>query len=156
MFLTSFRGNYIVYLKKAYLNTTLSFLLFIQILNISKNQIEELPSEIGALQNLKYINVSSNRLHSLPRSLGNCRKIESLDIANNKNLTELPVTLGNLIYLVNLVADDTITYPPPAVFKGGTSAVLAFLRKGEFFYKKLFLSATNYFIFALLYFRIKK
>merc|ERR1711881_211913 len=68
-------------------------------LNVSYNQLTELPTSIADMTDLKKINVSNNRLETLPPTLGlkgvfsNKRQIiEEIDASNNA-LTELPPNL---------------------------------------------------------------
>ncbi|XP_008590911.1 PREDICTED: leucine-rich repeat-containing protein 2, partial [Galeopterus variegatus] len=66
-----------------------------RILDLPKNQILSLPSEIGCLKNLKELNVSFNHLKSIPPELGDCENLERLDCSGNLELTELPFEVRN-------------------------------------------------------------
>lgn len=46
-------------------------------------------SEIGCLTNLEFLNVTGNELSELPTGLGKLLKLQKLNICNNK-LTKLP------------------------------------------------------------------
>ncbi|MCA9391129.1 MAG: leucine-rich repeat domain-containing protein [Candidatus Magasanikbacteria bacterium] len=54
-----------------------------------------LPSQIGALENLKVLNISDNNMTGLPAELGQLTQLEVLDASNNQ-LSGLPMELGNL------------------------------------------------------------
>lgn len=60
-----------------------------------QNELEELPTEVGQLLDLRNLGVSSNRLASLPASLGDLALLESL-FANGNRLQALPAELAEL------------------------------------------------------------
>ncbi len=68
----------------------------IEELNLSNNELTgALPSQVGALQNLKVLNLSNNNFTGVPAEIGQLSKLEVLDLSDNK-LTGLPNELGNL------------------------------------------------------------
>ena len=68
-------------------------------LNLSNNALTgALPSQVGALQNLKVLNLSNNNFTGVPAEIGQLSKLEVLDLSDNK-LTGLPNELGNLLNL---------------------------------------------------------
>lgn len=70
-------------------------------LNVSGNFIKELPESFGGLGELRMLNCSCNRLKHLPDSVCNLIKLKSLDLSNNQ-LARLPETVGSLPELEDL------------------------------------------------------
>lgn len=94
---------------------------YIKYLNMSCNQLEVLPNEVGLLITLREININNNRFQELPKciyelinleiilacdnkitnidageeGLGGLKSLGNLDLSNN-NLTAVPAILGNL------------------------------------------------------------
>lgn len=64
-------------------------------LDLSYNEIEELPENIGALTYLTHLNLSFNRLKKLPDSIGNLPNLIRFDVHHNF-LTQLPSTIERL------------------------------------------------------------
>lgn len=52
-------------------------------LNLSRNQLTELPDEIGDFVALEHLNISRNAIRLLPHTLGNLRKLVSLNALSN-------------------------------------------------------------------------
>ena len=55
----------------------------LQFLRLTRNRLTELPNSIGNLTNLKQLWVDSNRLKSIPESIKNLTKLTFIDISNN-------------------------------------------------------------------------
>ena len=55
----------------------------VQNLNISKNKLTDLPSEISQLCNLKEVNLSQNCLKAIPQVLQNLPSLVTMNFANN-------------------------------------------------------------------------
>lgn len=64
-------------------------LLSLEFLDLNRQQISKIPSEIGNLSNLKKINFTYNYLTSLPKEIAQLNNLEELSVSNNK-LTSLP------------------------------------------------------------------
>ncbi len=62
----------------------------IEILILDNNNIEELPSWIGNLKNLRILSIRNNNLLELNSVLTYCENLEQLYLTGNKNLSELP------------------------------------------------------------------
>lgn len=73
----------------------------------NKNQLTEIPKEIGQLTQLTELNLSSNQLTILPDSLGQLTQLTSLDLSNNQ-LTTLPDSLGQLTQLKTFIAHNNL------------------------------------------------
>ncbi len=52
-------------------------------LDLSKNQLEELPEYFGQLRNLKHLDLYSNKLEKLPVSFASLKNLKWLDLKNN-------------------------------------------------------------------------
>ena len=73
----------------------------LEVLNLSNNQVSQLPSNIGELKNLKVLNLSNNQVSQLPSNIGELKNLEVLNLSNNQ-VSQLPSTireLKNLKYL---------------------------------------------------------
>jgi Leucine-rich repeat (LRR) protein len=71
-------------------------------LNISNNKItNSIQAEIRQLQNLKVLNASNNLMTGVPAEIGQLQNLQVLDLSNNQ-LTGLPYELGNLSNLKTL------------------------------------------------------
>ncbi|MBT4594765.1 leucine-rich repeat domain-containing protein, partial [bacterium] len=81
--------------------------------NISRrNQVEQLPKEIGNLTKLKCLDLSNNQLTTIPKEIKNLTKLERLYLSSN-TLTTLPKEIGNLVSLewLNLVNNKFESIP---------------------------------------------
>ncbi|XP_024186332.1 putative disease resistance protein RGA1 [Rosa chinensis] len=90
--------------------TSLSGELILQLkcvrtLNLSGNNIEEVPDEVGVLVHLRYLDLSSNRrLKKLPDSLCNLVNLQTLRVDGCDGLKKLPEAMGKLTSLQHLHA----------------------------------------------------
>ncbi|XP_078605300.1 uncharacterized protein LOC144878523 [Branchiostoma floridae x Branchiostoma japonicum] len=91
-------------------------------LDLSKNQLKDLPNSISHLSTLKVLNVSDCSLTALPESLGNLQSLTSMDISRNP-LKTLPITIlhiptlkvlnvSNCIHNVLIALPDSIELFP--------------------------------------------
>uniref|UniRef100_A0A8C6WRL6 Leucine rich repeat containing 18a n=1 Tax=Neogobius melanostomus TaxID=47308 RepID=A0A8C6WRL6_9GOBI len=67
-------------------------------LDLSRNQIEKIPNDIGDFQSLKVLDLHSNRLEIVPEAMGSLINLENLNLSNNL-ISCLPTTLGSLTLL---------------------------------------------------------
>ncbi|KAM5578720.1 hypothetical protein ABKV19_008836 [Rosa sericea] len=88
--------------------TSLSRELILQLkcvrtLNLSRNDIEEVPDEVGGLVHLRYLDLSWNqRLKKLPDSLCNLVNLQTLRVDGCYALEKLPEAMGKLTSLQHL------------------------------------------------------
>lgn len=66
-------------------------------LDLSKNQITNLPDNFGLLVNLKHLDLYSNKLESLPLSFGNLKSLRWLDIKDNPLMPKLAEIAGQCL-----------------------------------------------------------
>lgn len=69
--------------------------------NLSMNNLKEIPKEFSLLTNLKKLDVSFNNLDKVPTTIFQLSKLTSLNLSNN-NITELPKEIGLLTKLRKL------------------------------------------------------
>ena len=84
-------------------------------LDLSHNELNVLPAEIGQLVGLNDLNLSGNELTLLPVEIGQLGGLEMLDLSRNK-LTSLPVEVGQLTGLEQLdLSHNQLTLLPNEV-----------------------------------------
>lgn len=85
----------------------------LEVLNLSGNQFEEIPSQILQIQTLNTLSMGGNRLKSIPAEIENMISLEFLYLGGNF-ITHIPPELANLSYLSCLVlCDNRIHSVPP-------------------------------------------
>jgi Leucine-rich repeat (LRR) protein len=84
-------------------------------LDLSHNNIDQLPSDIEKLLSLDYLDLRFNDLKYLPDSCANLEQLETLLLSNNK-LKKLPNSIGNLKNLVKLDLNDNFLSNLPDSF----------------------------------------
>lgn len=62
---------------------------YLSILNLSNNQLKQLPPQIGQLQGLRSLDLSGNQLSQLPSEITRLQQLEYLDLSGNP---ELPIS----------------------------------------------------------------
>ena len=70
--------------KMGYLTANICNLGSLIVLDLFRNELTILPSEIGQLENLETLNLSSNLLRTLPKSIENMTALRTLDVAHNQ------------------------------------------------------------------------
>ncbi|OWM90531.1 hypothetical protein CDL15_Pgr014834 [Punica granatum] len=88
------------------------------VLNLSGNQLEDIPDSVAVLDKLEELNISSNLLSSLPDSVGSLDKMKVLNASGNK-LSTLPDTISCCRSLVELdVSFNNLAYLPTDIGYG--------------------------------------
>jgi internalin A len=101
----------------------------LQTLDLSVNQLSELPVEIGQLTSLQTLNLWGNQLSELPVEIGQLVSLQTLTLGRNQ-LRQVPVEIGQLINLrsLDLKENHSLLTPPPEIVAQGAQEVLAFLQ----------------------------
>ena len=76
-------------------------LLLLQELDLSNNQLTQLSSEIGQLSSLQILDLDENQLTQLPSEIGQLSSLQELYLSRNQ-LTQLPSEIGQLRSLQEL------------------------------------------------------
>jgi Leucine-rich repeat (LRR) protein len=85
--------------------------------DLSGNQLTEVPSSLLNLPDLYYVDLSDNYITALPATIGNLLSLSYLHLTSNRLVT-LPVEIANLKYLYYLdVSYNRITSIPGKIFK---------------------------------------
>lgn len=72
-------------------------------LDLSRNQLQKLPEDIGEMMSLKSLDLHSNQLEDVPQSIGQLVQLSHLNLSNNcLTSTGLPPSLGSLARLQSL------------------------------------------------------
>lgn len=106
-------------------------LVELQVLNISGNKLKELPQSIGSLAKLQELNCSSNRLRELPVSMGQLHNLRNLDISFNL-LHLFPDSMGGMINLTELRATNNQLKDLPGGLHGAERLRHLFLAGNQF------------------------
>ena len=73
----------------------------IAVLDVSYQNLQQIPESIGDLKKLEILLINGNRLTSLPESIGDLTQLKILDISFNQ-LTSLPQSMSKLTQLIGL------------------------------------------------------
>jgi len=93
------------------MSSVISRLTRLEVLDLSRNQILSISTDIGQLSQLRILRLEHNSLRELPPELGYLSRLEELDASYNW-LTSIPPELGNLssLEILNL-SDNEIEGP---------------------------------------------
>ncbi|KAL2915558.1 hypothetical protein HK105_204960 [Polyrhizophydium stewartii] len=92
--------------------------------DLSYNELELLPKELGSLAHLRKLILSHNDLAEIPSEIGDLRLLISCDVSNNR-LTAIPSEIGRLSQLGFLsLANNRITQVPSSLGSLKNMAVL--------------------------------
>lgn len=76
----------------------------IEILILDNNNIEELPSWIANLKNLRILSIRNNNLSNLNSVITFCENLEQLYLSGNKDLSELPrLSMSEKLEIIDVV-----------------------------------------------------
>ena len=74
----------------------------LEILDLSKLGLTELPPQIGNLTNLTELRLNSNQITVIPEAIGNLTNLSELWLHSNQ-ITDIPEAIGNLTNLTQLL-----------------------------------------------------
>ena len=86
-------------------STVFSMVQQIEILDVSFNQMETLPDEIGLLKKMTIFNCACNALTQIPSSIGRLRKLKELKLNGNK-VSTLPIEIRDCHRLCKLYLNE--------------------------------------------------
>lgn len=92
-------------------------LVSLEVLDLTSNRLEGLPNRIGELVRLVQLELESNQITSIPLNIGQLCQLQTLNLDVNK-LSRLPSTIGNLNNLKKLrVKENLLQRLPPEIGK---------------------------------------
>ena len=127
------RLPHLAYLDMSFNNITelpesFALLYHLQTVLIQHNQLRKLPQSFCRLHNLTKLDISHNKLTILPEDIGTMKSLEKLNVSNNR-LKTLPPTLGLSNDLNVLIATcNRLENPPQTICDLGSVETLSFLR----------------------------
>ncbi|CDY58573.1 BnaC03g12520D [Brassica napus] len=82
---------------------TIGKMIKLQSLDLSRNKITSLPSDLWSLDSLEHLNLSSNLISDpLPSNIGNFVSLQTLDLSFNTFSGEIPASISSLVGLTTL------------------------------------------------------
>lgn len=102
-------------------------------MNVSNNELKNIPNTINSLTKLEVLDCSYNQIKGLPESFDRLINLNSLDLRGNTSLPALPSVLTKLPRLEHLFVDSRLTEAlPSSLVQKGTSVTLQYLSTGKF------------------------
>jgi Leucine-rich repeat (LRR) protein len=98
----------------------------IEKLFLHENHLTRLPNELGNLKKLTELNIDENKIQNLPPTVGGCEKLEVLN-ANQNRLVDLPKGIYDLPLRIFGIDDNPLEAIPAEVLEGGSQSVFDFL-----------------------------
>ncbi|WCJ39052.1 hypothetical protein M5689_020074 [Euphorbia peplus] len=78
-------------------------LIFVRSLDLSDNNLPEIPTELASFVELISLNLSQNALTGkIPNDIGNMKGLEAIHLSNNQLSGEIPESMSNLTFLGTL------------------------------------------------------
>ncbi len=105
LFLSSFKNLNITRNEIREVPESISSLNSLEWLDLSRNNIQEIPESISTLISLKKLNLSRNKIREVPESIGSLSLLERLDLRRNK-IRKIPESIKNLNSLIELRIDN--------------------------------------------------
>ncbi len=100
-------------------------------IDLSNQQLIELPAEIGKLSNLRELSLSYNQFTSLPAEISNLSKLEVLYLSSNQ-FTSLPAEISNLSKLEVLYLSSNQFTSLPAEISNLSKLEVLYLSSNQF------------------------
>ena len=110
--------------------TSIGKFVNLMLMDLSSNNLDDLPWSVMYLRGLKILNLSNNQFHSIPPIIGHLTSLEELILKGNY-LQCLPTSLVHLklLKVLQLDGNDKMIAPPVHICKQGTDAVIKHIQK---------------------------
>ena len=100
-------------------------------LDLSGNQLSQLPAEITQLVNLTSLDLRWNQLSQLPVEITQLVNLTKLDLRGNQ-LSQLPAEITQLVNLTTLYLEkNPLKSPPPEIAERGVQAIFEYFKSLE-------------------------
>lgn len=107
----------------------LSVLTTLKFLNLARNFISEMPNTLFALVDLESLSVDHNKILIIPESIISLVRLQFLSLKGNQ-ITDLPPCMCKLgEVLQTLLVDDALNFPQKEIIWEGTAAILSELNR---------------------------
>jgi Leucine-rich repeat (LRR) protein len=117
-------GNQILEIPGVFSN-----LIKLKFLNIARNSISEISQTLLSLVNLESLSIDNNKITKIPNGITSLLKLNFLSLKGNP-FTDLPPLMCKLgDVLQTLIVDDTLNFPPKEIIWEGTGAIMSELNK---------------------------
>ena len=82
----------------------------LEVLNLSNNELKDIPIELCKLKNLRLLDLSHNQISHLPDDIVNFRNLHELRLSHNR-LTELPTRLPEALRRLFVEGNNITSFP---------------------------------------------